>query len=525
MKPTYQELVKKTAALTKTSRVIESSFVVIFHWHNAKEWPVTFVTKNVYKIFEYTTDEFLSKKNIYSKTIHPNDLQKVREELDYNIKIGSNVFSHEPYRIISKLGNIKWIKDETYIIRDETGKITHFEGVIIDITKQIEAEEELIKAKEKAEENRERLDFVLQGSNLGYWDWNIETNVVKRNKRWAEMLGYTFNEIKFTVNQWTDFIYHEDRDQAWESINNHLNGTTSIHQLEYRMITKSGQIKWILDSAKIVKRDKKNKPLRMSGTHLDITERKKSEQALKKSAVELHASNVTKDKFFSIIAHDLKSPFNSLLGFSEILNEKFDEYNTEKKKKLIGIIYQGLQNTYKLLENLLQWSLSQTGRILFNPVRINLYEKAKEICDLVNQSAQSKSIHLRNQIAPNIFVEADSDMLSTIIRNLLSNAIKYTYKSGKITIKTFLVPDEKHIKFVGICITDTGIGIPKDIQSKLFEIGENTSMPGTEDEKGTGLGLILCKGFVEKHGGKIWIESEVKKGASFFFTIPYKSEK
>ncbi|PCI34191.1 MAG: hypothetical protein COB60_06555 [Flavobacteriaceae bacterium] len=521
MKPTYQELEKNIESLVKTNRVIESSFVVIFHWHNLEDWPVAFVSNNVYKIFEYTTEEFLSKKIIYSKIIHPSDLQKVSEELDLNIKIGSISFSHEPYRIINKSGDIKWVKDETYIMRDETGKITHFEGIIIDITKQIEAEEELIKTKEKAEEDKERLDFVLHGSNLGYWDWNIETNVVKRNKRWAEMLGYTFNEIKFTVNQWTDFIYLDDKDLALESIKNHLEGTTSIHQLEYRMLTKSGQIKWILDSAKIVKRDKNGKPLRMSGTHLDITERKKSEQALKKSAVELRESNATKDKFFSIIAHDLKSPFNSLLGFSEILNQQFDEYNTEKKKKFIGIIYQGLQNTHKLLENLLQWSLSQTGIISFNPEKTNLYLKTKEMCALVNQSAENKSIHLRNQIATNVFVAADTDMLATIIRNLLSNAIKYTSKSGKITIKTFLVPEEKHTKFIGISVRDSGVGISKEIQSKLFKIGESTSMPGTECERGTGLGLILCKEFVEKHGGKIWVESEVNKGASFFFTIPY----
>ncbi len=252
----------------------------------------------------------------------------------------------------------------------------------------------------------------------------------------------------------------------------------------------------------------------------DITDRKNAELDLKESEVKLRESNITKDKFFSIIAHDLKSPFNSMLGFSEILNEKFDEYSTEKKKRFIWIINEGLQNTLKLLENLLQWSQSQKGIIAFNPEKINLHIKTKEICDLLKQSSENKSIELINQLDLNIYVEADKDMLATIIRNLLSNAIKYTHKHGEITIKTFSVPDENNIQYLGISVSDNGVGIPKEIQSKLFEIGENTSMKGTDNEKGTGLGLILCKEFVEKHGGKIWIESEVGKGSSLFFTIP-----
>ncbi|PCI00024.1 MAG: hypothetical protein COB81_09695 [Flavobacteriaceae bacterium] len=525
MKPTYKELEKQVAILAKTNKVIESSLVVIFHWQHLENCPVSFVSKNVSKIFGYTYDDFLSKKINYGQTIHKEDLLKVSQELEFHCIIGSNSFTHEPYRIISKSGHIKWIKDETYIIKDETGKITHYEGVIIDITKQIEAEQELIKSKKKTEEDKEQLDFVLHGSDLGYWDWNIKTNEVKRNRRWAEMLGYTYEEIKLTVNQWTDFIYHEDTDKALASIKDLLEGNTTFHQLEYRMLTKSGQLKWILDCAKIVKRDKNGSPLRMSGTHLDITERKKTEESLKKSAIKLLESNATKDKFFSIIAHDLKSPFNSLLGISKIFNDKFDEYNTEKKKLFINCIHQGLENTYKLVNNLLQWSQSQTGVIVFNPVKTNLYLKTKEVCDIAKQAAENKSIHLINQISNDIYIESDVNMLATIIRNLLSNAIKYTRKSGEITIKTFLVPEDNQHKFVGIIISDTGIGIPKEIQSKLFKIGEYTAIPGTENERGTGLGLILCKEFVEKHGGEIWVESNIGKGSSFYFTIPYKSKK
>jgi signal transduction histidine kinase len=290
------------------------------------------------------------------------------------------------------------------------------------------------------------------------------------------------------------------------------------------MMCKNGGWKWIRAIGKIVKRDKEGKPERMTGIIIDIDIHKKAELELiaakekaEESEIQLGELNATKDKFFSIIAHDLKSPFNSMLGFSEILNENFDEYDTQKQKKFISLIYQELQGTYKLLENLLYWSRSQRGTIDFKPKKLNLYLLVSETTELLIQLAKNKSINLINQIPKNINVEADRDMLLTIIRNLISNAIKFTPKGGEISMKATQTKDDK---FVQILVTDNGVGISKETQSKLFDIGENTSTKGTENESGTGLGLILCKEFVEKHGGKIWVESELGKGSNFKFTLP-----
>ncbi|MDG5800763.1 ATP-binding protein [Marinilabiliaceae bacterium ANBcel2] len=229
--------------------------------------------------------------------------------------------------------------------------------------------------------------------------------------------------------------------------------------------------------------------------------------------------NATKDKFFSIIAHDLKGSFNSMLGFSTILNENFDRYNVEKQKQFIEIIYTNIQNTYKLLENLLLWSRSQKGSLDFKPEKTNLFLVTNDTSELLNQSAENKSIELINKINENIFVDADKEMLSTILRNLISNAIKFTPRYGKILINSNLIKSDNNQHFVIISVTDTGKGISKEIQDKLFDIGTNISIPGTENEKGTGLGLILCKEFVEKHGGRIWVESELNNGTVFNFTL------
>jgi len=253
--------------------------------------------------------------------------------------------------------------------------------------------------------------------------------------------------------------------------------------------------------------------------YIEFNKEIRSKRELGQNVIQLGELNATKNKLFSIIAHDLRSPFNSMLGFSKILDEEFENYDTEEKKKFISIINKGLQSSYKLLENLLSWSRLQRGTIHFKPEKINLYLLFKETSELLNQSAVNKSIKLINQITENIFIDADPDMLSTIIRNLLSNAIKFTPKGGEIKVTVNLTKTTNNQDLVEIKIKDNGIGIPKEVQTKLFDIGENTQTKGTEDESGTGLGLILCKEFVEKHNGNIWVESEEGKGSDFNFTL------
>jgi len=240
-------------------------------------------------------------------------------------------------------------------------------------------------------------------------------------------------------------------------------------------------------------------------------------QELQKNEIQLKELNATKDKLFSIIAHDLRSPFNSMIGITEMLENRFDKYDSEKRKRYIGSINHSLKNIFSLLENLLLWARSQSDGIVFKPKSIKLHLLCKEINELVMQSAKNKSINLTNKIPENTNVYADENMLSMIIRNLISNAIKFTPQNGGISINARPTEDNKYIE---IFVKDSGVGISEEIKSTLFDIGESTSTRGTENETGTGLGLILCKEFVEKQGGKIWVESELDKGSVFKFTVP-----
>ena len=250
-------------------------------------------------------------------------------------------------------------------------------------------------------------------------------------------------------------------------------------------------------------------------TFIDISERKKTEAAIKDNEVRLRELNATKDKFFSIISHDLKNPFNSILGLSNILVEQIQEKNFDGIEEYAAIIQKSSMRVYELLVNLLDWSRTQIGRIEFSPEYIELGALINEVAELLNDSGKQKSIAILKELPRNMLVSADKAMISSVLRNLITNAIKFTHPGGQVIISADKKPDE-----ITISISDNGIGINKETIGRLFRIDENHIALGTQNEKGTGLGLILCKEFIEKHGGKIWVESEVGKGSSFYFTIP-----
>ncbi|NJO91432.1 MAG: hypothetical protein HC831_22570 [Chloroflexia bacterium] len=247
----------------------------------------------------------------------------------------------------------------------------------------------------------------------------------------------------------------------------------------------------------------------------DVTELKRNEEIIKQQNAELQELNATKDKFFSIISHDLKSPFNALIGFSDILLKEHKLHSDEEREQIISFINEASINTFKLLENLLAWARSQSGKLVLNLSKVNLKQLSIEITEVLGSAAQNKKISLVNTIKSDIWVWADPDILNTIIRNLVSNSIKFTEETGKVTLSAVIKED-----CAEITISDTGVGFDDSLLHKLFKIGGNRSTPGTNNEIGTGLGLILCKDFVEKLGGQIWATSETGKGSHFYFTIP-----
>lgn len=251
------------------------------------------------------------------------------------------------------------------------------------------------------------------------------------------------------------------------------------------------------------------------GVIRDITERKKAEEDLRASEIQLRELNATKDKLFSIIAHDLRSPFNNILVLSDILKAQLSKSEDSDTQVYLGLIHSTAKNTLVLLENLLDWAKSQSGQISFKNEKISISSVINEILDLSRSIAQTKGISIKTNAKEEVEVNSDKKILKTVIRNLISNAIKYSRPGDEITIST--VEEEDLVKII---ISDSGVGMDEKTLENLFSITNNTPLPGTLNEKGSGFGLVLCKEFIEKLGGKIWVESEKGKGSDFIFTIP-----
>jgi len=242
---------------------------------------------------------------------------------------------------------------------------------------------------------------------------------------------------------------------------------------------------------------------------------KKLNMKLTKSEKDLIKTNANKDKFFSIISHDLKSPFSGILGLSELLVEDYDDLSSKERKEMIQLLNNLSEKVYALLEDLLQWAQTQNDSIKYVFEKIDIHEKSSEVIELLKTNASNKNISLENKVIIGTFAFADTKATETVLRNLVTNAIKFTKPSGVVKIEA-----EKGETEIAISVTDSGIGMSEQNKNKLFKIEINHSTIGTNDELGTGVGLILCKELVEKQGGKIWVESELNKGSKFVFTLP-----
>ena len=247
----------------------------------------------------------------------------------------------------------------------------------------------------------------------------------------------------------------------------------------------------------------------------DITERIEVLEKLKASETKLKELNADKDRFISILAHDLKNPFNSILGFLDLLSANIRNYSIDKIERQVNIISSSTKHIYRLLEDILVWARAQSGKIPFNPQKLIFEDIYKEVMQDQKLAAENKNITIKYFEAEEISIYVDKNMIKTVLRNLLSNAIKFTHKNGQINV--YAVYERNNIV---ISVSDTGVGIELESVSKLFNISRVRTTDGTDNEKGTGLGLLLCKEFIEKHGGKIWVESKPEQGSDFKFILP-----
>lgn len=371
--------------------------------------------------------------------------------------------------------------------------------------------QEEIEIRQKIEEDLKISSSQIQAAinNTPYvsikW-FDLNGTIILWNKASELLFGYTKEEV--IGKSFFDTVFGPEHKAFFEQFINQLNNSTAeIEPFEMNFNRKDGTLAWLLTTLFMIKNFENEKIIVCM--NIDITEQKNLEFKLQETIKE-------KDKFFSIIAHDLKTPFTGFLGMTKILSEEIDTLTLNDLKELSESLRESSINIYNLLDNLLEWARLQRGKRTLHKEWINLQTLIESNISILKPKILNKKINIKYKLDNDLTFIADTNMIDAILRNLITNALKFSNHNDTITIGA-----EKLEDYIKICIEDTGIGIPEDLKANLFNSTEKTSRLGTDGEPSTGLGLILCKEYIESHNGHIWVESEVSKGSKFCFTIPY----
>ncbi len=340
-------------------------------------------------------------------------------------------------------------------------------------------------------ESEERFRTIFHSANAAIATTDNTGKFIECNELWEKTFGYTINELKNLTN--IDITHPDDIALTKAYTVDLLSGKLQNLRIEKRYLAKNKSVVWVDLSISFLRI---NNILNFYGVAIDITDRKNAEFKLQVQNVELQKLIETKDKFISILAHDLRNPFSALIGFSDLLKENLSKYTISEIERYVNIINETSRNTASFLESLLKWAASQQNTLPFTPMVHNLFLMVNQSCQFVKNDAEFKNI--------------------TIIIEIQENTL--IYDMGKIVVSACIANN-----FVEVTVSDSGVGMDEMTKSTIFKIGKTVTTKGTNNEQGTGFGLLLCKEFVEKNGGQIWVESELGMGSKFKFTVP-KSE-
>ncbi|MCK4545909.1 MAG: PAS domain S-box protein [Candidatus Eisenbacteria sp.] len=496
--------------LRESNEIIGMSPAIAFLWRNADGWPVEYVSDNVEELFGYSADELMSGKVPYARTIHPDDLEKVATEvLRYSKEEGRSEFS-QMYRIVTKDGAVRWIDDRTCIRRDENGEITHYQGIVLDITGRKRMEEALRESEEK---------FRKMGSSA--WDALVMMDDDGRISFWNEaaekMFGYCESEA--LGKELHPFLaperYLKRYKEGFAGFRTTGEGRAVGLTLDLVGVRKDGTevpIELSLSSVKLAGK------WNAIGIMRDVTERKRAEKALRDVNTALRAADEMKDEFLSMVSHELKAPLTSIKGSADLMLLGKEGELTPGQARFLNLISTSTTRADRLIQDLLDLSRVESGFRERPPQDVNLQQLAYEAIDPMKHLALEKDIALdvENMTALPA-VRAGMDQIRQVMTNLISNALRFTAQGGRVWIDGRVEGNE-----VIVSVDDTGIGITPENHERIFEKFHQLG-PGKVREGGTGLGLTICKRIVENHGGRIWVESKPGDGSRFCFSLPIRT--
>ncbi|MFC0878215.1 ATP-binding protein [Saccharicrinis sp. FJH2] len=365
-------------------------------------------------------------------------------------------------------------------------------------------------------QNAKRLRLAEQAANFGIWEWNIKTGDIYISDHVTEILHIGKHSFDGKFDSFMKLFDTDGIDELKSELDKCFKSDRKLNQTLHITSQPAGKgwVKFVAD----LERDSEGEPFKMFGIIENIDDIIKYETKLLKKNKELSTINEEKNRFFSIIAHDIRTPFTAILGFSELLYDEYFELNDETRRNYIKTIKRSGEQTYQFIENLLIWTRSQMNKIVYNPVKIKVCDLIKLMEDIFRPVYEKKKIQFISSCKSDMYIFADEDMLKTSLRNLISNAIKYTFPGGKVELNSNTSGNK-----INISVKDNGVGMDEEKTALLFSLNKGFSTPGTENESGTGLGMIICKEFVTKNKGSIKVSSKKGKGSTFTLTFPSAS--
>ena len=477
---------------------LTSDYIFKMGIDSKRNFTLDFMSESFYTITGLQIDQ-VKTFDAWAKIFHPDDVQKVIQFFQlFTTPQKTNELECRSYVREGKLRDIH-INAQSHWNESEK-RVDSIIGTVKDITERKQAEEKL----RIYEQIFKSVNDIINVADLN-------DDILLANPAFCKMYGYSEEEI-IGANSSIFWSERNPREVVEQILPATINGGWRGELINKK---KDGTEFPIYLSTSVIKNNL-GEQIAVVGVVEDITKRKEVELLIQQQNEELKELNAAKDKFFSIIAHDLRSPFQGFLTITEMMSQGIREFSYDDLAKLAVEMNKSAKNIYVLLENLLSWAQIQRGTMDFNVEELDLKKLVDQNNEANSTRATQKEITIINEVPEDLKVLADESMMNVILRNLISNALKFTRREGKITINAKPTADD----MIEICVSDTGIGMPESTIGKLFKIDEKIGRKGTDKEPTTGIGLLLCKEFVTKHGGKIWAKSEEEKGSNFYFTVP-----
>lgn len=486
---------------------------------------ITHFNKGAENLLGYKAFEIIGKTTPY--IFHVPDEVKNRSEY-LTVKYGYPIHGFETFVHLARQGVVD-SREWTYVkktgetfpvelvitaVKNRNNEVIGFLGIGIDISNHKVTEVAL-------RESESRWQFALEGSGDGIWDWNAITNKVYFSKQWKSMLGYAEEEIGDSLQEWESRVHPDDLAECFKNLNDHFENKVQVYTSEHRMLHKNGDYVWILDRGKVIERDKQGKPIRVIGTHSDITERKNMEKMLKEAKSKAELASYAKSEFLANMSHEIRTPLNGVIGFSDLLlKTNLDEI----QKQYTETISISANSLLDLINDILDFSKIESGKMDLHFEPVNLSDLFYQINEIIKFKSNEKGLKYILEIEKNVpnIILTDAIRLRQIILNLTSNAIKFT-ESGFVKVRISASKLQEDIYHFTFEIQDTGIGIDEENQKKIFEAFSQADTSTTRRFGGTGLGLTISSQLLKLFGSKLSVKSSLNNGSVFYFSIPIKA--